>query len=107
MEKLFPKQIVIKGFILVFHALVVLFFMCGIFISLILQRNFYIVGGMAIFLLYVVIMRYILKKSISFYMSDFDLVVYMYVPLLIILGSVFYLNFEDSVKFLLFMTGNK
>ena len=32
-------------------------------------------------------------------MSDFDLIVYMYIPLLIVLSGVFYLNFEDIAKF--------
>ena len=107
MEKLSPKQIAVKSFILLLHTFVVLLFMCGAFNCLFMQQNFYFVMAIFVFLLYVVIMRCILKKQISFYMSDYDLIIYMYIPLLIALGSVFYLNFESSMKFLSFMVGNK
>ena len=107
MKNLSRKQIIIKSIILFLHALVVLLFICGLFSSFILQQNFYFIEGIAIFLLYIVIMRCMLKKTVSFYMSDFDLIVYMYIPFFIVLGSVFYLNFENSLKFLLMMLGNK
>ena len=107
MEKLSPKRIAVKSFILLLHTLVVLLFMCGAFNCLLIQQNFYFIMATLIFLLYVVIMRCILKKQISFYMSDYDLIIYMYIPLLIALGCVFYLNFESSIKLIIAMTGNK
>ena len=107
MNKLSPKQIAIKSSILLLHILVVLLFMCEAFNCLIIHRNFYFIIAIAVFFLYVIIMRCILKKQISFYMSDYDLIIYMYIPLLITLGSVFYLNFESSIKFIIAMTGNK